>query len=54
MRGVYAHVSDTMRSELTGDLQRRWERSLYDRAIIDPHSPVPLLGRLLDQIRATT
>jgi hypothetical protein len=43
-----------MRSELTGALQRRWERSLHDRAIIDPHSPVPLFDRLLGQVRATT
>jgi len=47
MRGVYAHVSDTMRAELAGALQRRWDDSLRARAAIDPHSPVPLLERQL-------
>jgi hypothetical protein len=52
MRGVYAHVSDNMRAELAQALQRRWEISLQARAAIDPHSPVPLLDKLLASTRA--
>jgi len=47
MRGVYTHVSDTMRANLKQALQARWEASLRDRAAISPHSPVPLLDGLL-------
>ena len=47
MRGVYAHVSDTMRTALVTALQNRWEESLRARAAIDAHSPVPLIDRLL-------
>jgi len=47
MRGLYTHVSQTMRTELTGALQSRWEEVLRARAAIAPHSPVPLLDQLL-------
>ena len=53
MRGVYTHVSDTMRTDLKQALQARWEASLRDRAAISPHSPVPLLDGLLAPNRAT-
>ena len=52
MRGLYAHASQRMREDLTAILQARWERSLRDRAAIDPHSPVPLLDDLLAPFRA--
>ncbi|HEV2377902.1 MAG TPA: hypothetical protein VGS19_37800 [Streptosporangiaceae bacterium] len=52
MRGVYAHVSETMRKELTTALETGWEASLRARAAIDPHSPVPLLDMLLAPYRA--
>jgi hypothetical protein len=51
MRGVYTHVSDTMRAELKRALQARWEDSLRTRAAIAPHSPVPLLDGLLAPCR---
>ncbi len=51
MRGLYAHASQPMRDELTAALQARWEKSLRDRAEIDPHSPVPLLDNLLAPFR---
>jgi hypothetical protein len=47
MRGFYAHVSQRMRDDLMAGLQARWEQSLRERAAIAPHSPVPLLDRLL-------
>ena len=45
MRGLYTHVSQTMRTELTGALQTRWEDSLRARAAIAPHSPSRSLTR---------
>jgi hypothetical protein len=54
MRGVYNHVSDTMRAELKHALQSRWETSLRDRAAIAPHSPIPLLDGLLAPNRETS
>ena len=51
MRGLYAHVSQRMREDLTAALQVRWEESLRERAAIDPHSPVPLLDNLLTPFR---
>lgn len=54
MRGVYTHVSDTMRAGLKDALQARWEASLRDRAAIAPHSPVPLLDGLLAPHRETS
>ena len=47
MRGVYSHVSDAMRAELTAALQERWETSLRDRARLAPRSIVPVLDALL-------
>jgi len=52
MRGLYAHASQRMRSELRAALQARWEESLRQRVAIDPHSPVPLLDNLLMPFRA--
>jgi hypothetical protein len=54
MRGLYAHASQRMREELLAALQARWEGSLRERAGIDPHSPVPLLDRLLAPFRDRT
>ncbi len=51
MRGLYAHASQPMREELTAALQARWDKSLRERAAIDPHSPVPLLDNLLAPFR---
>jgi hypothetical protein len=47
MRGLYTHVSERMRAELTQGLQARWEESLKERAALNPRSPVPLLDELL-------
>jgi len=47
MRGVYSHVSDTMRTELTVALQERWAASLRERARLAPCSIVPVLDALL-------
>ena len=47
MRGLYAHASDRMRDDLKAALQQRWEDSLCDRAAVHPHSPVPLLDKIL-------
>jgi hypothetical protein len=52
MRGLYTHVTQAMRENLTAALQARWETSLRDRAALDPHSPVPLLNNLLAPYRA--
>ena len=52
MRGLYTHVTQAMRENLTAALQARWETSLRDRAALDPHSPVPLLDNLLAPYRA--
>ena len=51
MRGLYAHTSQPMREKLTATLQARWDESLRQRAVIDPHSPVPLLDNLLAPFR---
>jgi hypothetical protein len=47
MRGVYSHVSDAMRTELTAALQERWTASLRERAKLAPRSIVPALDALL-------
>lgn len=47
MRGVYGHVSPTMRKELKAVLQTRWEDSLRQRVRLSPGSAVPLLSRLM-------
>ena len=51
MRGLYAHASQRMRDELIAALQARWEKSLRERAELDPRSPVPLLDNLLAPFR---
>ena len=51
MRGLYSHVSLTMRENLRAALQARWETSLKQRALIAPTSPVPVLDKLLAPIR---
>jgi integrase len=51
MRGLYTHVSDTMRQDLTAKLQTRWESSLQARAAISTRSPLPLLDELLASYR---
>ena len=51
MRGLYAHVSQPMRDDLTAALQARWDTSLRERAAISPHSPAPLLDSLLATYR---
>jgi len=53
MRGLYAHASDRMRDDLKAALQARWGDSLRARAVIHPHSPVPLLDELLAPHRDT-
>jgi integrase len=52
MRGLYAHVSDTMRENLKVALQTRWEASLQARIAIHPHSPLPILDQLMTQAKA--
>ena len=52
MRGLYTHVTQAMREDLTAAIQARWETSLRDRAALDPNSPVPLLDNLLAPYRA--
>lgn len=47
MRGVYSHVSETMRTALRQALQAMWEQSLAERLRISPRSAVPVLDRLL-------
>jgi hypothetical protein len=47
-------ASPRMREDLLAALQVRWEASLRGRAEIDPHSPVPLLDRLLAPFRDRT
>jgi hypothetical protein len=41
-----------MRDDLIAALQARWEKSLRERASIDPRSPVLLLDNLLAPFRA--
>jgi hypothetical protein len=53
MRGLYAHASERMRDDLRHALQARWDDSLRARAAIHPHSPVPLLDKLLAPHRET-
>ena len=47
MRGVYGHVSASMRAELTAALQERWETARRERARLFPRSIVPVLDALL-------
>jgi integrase len=53
IRGVYAHVSPTMRTHLIDALQEAWETSLAARARLDPHSAVPILDELLAPYRTS-
>jgi integrase len=48
--GVYSHVTPAMRAELMNALTGCWERSLEARAAMNPHSPVPVLDALLQEI----
>ena len=47
MRGVYGHVSGSMRDDLKAALEVRWQESLHLRARMSPRSAVPLLDKLL-------
>ncbi|NDU72097.1 hypothetical protein GWI34_05580 [Actinomadura sp. DSM 109109] len=47
IRGVYTHVSDSMRDDLKAKLQRRWETALDDRKELAPSSSLPILSDLL-------
>ena len=47
MRGVYSHVSPSMRADLTAALQERWESAIRERARLSPRSIVPVLDALL-------
>lgn len=47
MRGVYGHVSQSMREELKAALEARWQESLRQRAQMTPRSAVPMLDNLL-------
>jgi hypothetical protein len=51
MRGVYSHVSATMRAELIAALQERWTASLRERAQLAARSIVPVLDILLTRQR---
>jgi hypothetical protein len=53
MRGLYAHVSERMRRELTEALQRRWEDSLRARAAVAPRAAVKMLNDLLKPYQET-
>jgi hypothetical protein len=45
MRGVYGHVSPSMRADLKAMLQERWEASLRERTQLPQRSVVPAPGR---------
>ncbi len=47
MRGVYGHVSPSMRAELTAMLQERWDPSLGERTRLSQRSVVRALDALL-------
>lgn len=54
-RGVYGHVTPTMRDDLQASLQQRWEASLRERAQLSPRSIVPVLdGLLIEQRKQPT
>lgn len=53
MRGVYTHVSEGMRADLVGGLQKLWEDSLAARAGYSPRSPVAVLDELLAPYRGS-
>jgi integrase len=54
MHGVYGHVSPAMRTSLKAALQARWEASLHERALLSPHSIVPVLDALLEPNQSAT
>ncbi len=47
MRGVYAHITTGMRSELKAGLQELRKASLHERALISGRSAVVVLDGLL-------
>jgi hypothetical protein len=51
MRGVYGHVSPSMRADLTAALQERWESAHRERARLSPRSIVPVLDACLSGAR---
>jgi integrase len=51
MRGVYSHISGTMRAALVAALQKMWEDSLAARAALSPRSAVGVLDELLAPYR---
>jgi hypothetical protein len=53
MRGVYGHVSPSIRAELTAVLQERWGAALHERARLSPHSIVSSGGVCLRAQRAS-
>ncbi len=51
MRGVYSHISATMRAALVTALETMWEASLGARAALSPRSAVKVLDDLLAPFR---
>jgi len=51
MEGVYAHVAPETRVALMATDERDWQASLEARFTFSPHSPVPILDRLLAPLR---
>jgi hypothetical protein len=47
MRGVYSHITVSMRAELRNGLQELWEASLHERALLATHSAVAVLDGIL-------
>jgi integrase len=54
MHGIYGHVSPSMRAKLKAALQERWERSLRERARLNPRSIVPTLDGLLAAVKRSS
>ncbi|MFD9948158.1 hypothetical protein ACFWYW_19805 [Nonomuraea sp. NPDC059023] len=54
LRGVYTHVSDTMRGSLRDALQELWLDSLRQRFALSPRSPVRVLDELLAPFRSSS
>lgn len=51
IQSVYGHVSAEMERRISEVLERLWHDALAERALSGPHSPVPLLNRLLAPYR---
>jgi hypothetical protein len=51
MRGIYTHVTDTMRKQLITVLQDLWYEALATRVTLHPRSSVSVLDRLLAPYR---